>query len=89
VGLFDVPILPLTVLRYTIDLTQNVDRAPNLKTSGIAGCITPRGALYITNSVRLVSGHETLILQGLPMDLIKFTTQTDVEKRDLAGNAMS
>lgn len=85
----DVPKRLLTVPRYTIDLTQNVDRAQNVKASGIAGCITPRGALYLTNSVRLVSGHETLILQGLPMDMIKFTTQTDMEKRDLAGNAMS
>ncbi|KAL2264913.1 hypothetical protein VTJ83DRAFT_7423 [Remersonia thermophila] len=84
---------------YMIDASQNVDRnqlvtsgnpVSRLKTQlGIVGCITPSGLPVITDLMRPVTGTEALALQGLPVDELVLSTETQSQLRDLAGNAMS
>ncbi|KAL1842212.1 hypothetical protein VTJ49DRAFT_5824 [Mycothermus thermophilus] len=84
---------------YMIDASQNVDRnqlvtsgdpVSRLKTQlGIVGCITPSGLPVITDLMRPVTGTETLALQGLPVDELVLSTETQGQLRDLAGNAMT
>jgi hypothetical protein len=71
-----------------IDISQNVDRVDNAPL-GISGCLTPMGTNYLTDSSRPVNGYECLILQGIPVDEVSFTSETDAELKNLAGNAMS
>ncbi|KAI1389965.1 uncharacterized protein F4822DRAFT_219409 [Hypoxylon trugodes] len=70
------------------DLSQNIDRSADAP-FGMAGCLTPSGIPFITGQCRLISGYETLRLQGLPVDRLEFATETQDQLRDLAGNAMS
>lgn len=72
-----------------IDLSQNIDRSIFTVPFGVTGCLTPGGIPWITDQCRLVSGYETLILQGLPVNRLQFATETQDQLRDLAGNAMS
>ena len=80
-----------------IDVSQNVDRnyfvlgggARATKTLGIIGCITPSGLPIVTDLMRPVTGTETLALQGLPVDEMVISTETQAQLRDLAGNAMT
>ncbi|KAI1462616.1 hypothetical protein F4805DRAFT_3442 [Annulohypoxylon moriforme] len=71
------------------DLSQNIDRSVSGSPLGITGCLTPNGIHYISNQCRMVSGFETLALQGLPLYRMEFATETQDQLRDLAGNAMS
>jgi site-specific DNA-cytosine methylase len=71
-----------------IDISQNVDRVDNAPL-GISGCLTPTGTNYLTDWSRPVNGYECLILQGIPVDEVSFTSESDAELRNLAGNAMS
>ncbi|KAI1440582.1 hypothetical protein F5Y02DRAFT_432101 [Annulohypoxylon stygium] len=71
------------------DLSQNIDRSKNGSPLGITGCLTPNGIHYMSDQCRMVSGYETLALQGLPLHRIEFATETQEQLRDLAGNAMS
>jgi site-specific DNA-cytosine methylase len=71
-----------------IDISQNVDRVDNAPL-GISGCLTPMGTNYITDWCRPVNGYECLILQGIPVDEVSFTSESDAELKNLAGNAMS
>ena len=72
-----------------LNTTQNLHMSEDSVPFGIIECITPRGQYYITDAARVLTAEETMILQGLPMDRISFTTETQTEVRDLAGNAMS
>ena len=80
-----------------IDVSQNVDRnyfvlAGGLRATkalGIIGCITPSGMPIVTDLMRPVTGTETLALQGLPVDELVISTETQAQLRDLAGNAMT
>lgn len=83
-----------------VDVSQNVDRtikfpARNDKTStanlnlGIIGCITPSGMPIVTDLLRPVTGTEALALQGMPVDELVISTETQAQLRDLAGNAMT
>ncbi|KAL2115558.1 hypothetical protein VTJ04DRAFT_9813 [Mycothermus thermophilus] len=84
---------------YMIDASQNVDRntlvisdRPVVRLAsqlGIVGCITPSGLPVVTDSLRPVTGTETLALQGLPVDEMVLSTETQGQLRDLAGNAMT
>lgn len=56
---------------------------------GIVGCITPTGIPYITTRGGPLCGLESLALQGLPLDRLLLTRETQRELQDLAGNAMS
>ncbi|KAG8623705.1 hypothetical protein KVT40_008681 [Elsinoe batatas] len=72
-----------------INVSQNVDRNPDSTPTGIAPCITPSGIFYLTIRGGPLSAEETLTLQGLPLDKITFTTETNRQIQDMAGNAMS
>ncbi|KAK4154178.1 hypothetical protein C8A00DRAFT_33070 [Chaetomidium leptoderma] len=81
-----------------IDVSQNVDRnkfvvaarANRTKNNlGIVGCITPSGMPIVTDLMRPITGTETLALQGLPVDELVISTETQAQLRDLAGNAMT
>ena len=71
------------------DLSQNIDRFTDTAPFGIATCLTPTGIFFVTDRGGPLSYHESLILQGLPLDRISFTTETGANIQDLAGNAMS
>ncbi|KAG7286384.1 hypothetical protein NEMBOFW57_008693 [Staphylotrichum longicolle] len=80
-----------------IDVSQNVDRnsfvlaaqARSKRNLGIVGCITPSGLPIVTDLMRPITGFETLSLQGLPVDELVLSTETQGQLRDLAGNAMT
>ena len=96
----DQDVIDIQYLRYAIDgtdllyktrimdLSQNVDRQAK-SANGISGCLTPRGFPFITDQCRPLSGYENLLLQGIPIDDILFTSESDSDLKDLAGNAMS
>ncbi|VBB80530.1 Putative protein of unknown function [Podospora comata] len=82
-----------------IDVSQNVDRCTpfnrtgsvsNLKQSlGIIGCITPSGAPIVTDLMRPITGTEAMALQGMPVNEMAISSETQEQLRDLAGNAMT
>ncbi|KAK4244108.1 hypothetical protein C7999DRAFT_17603 [Corynascus novoguineensis] len=80
-----------------IDVSQNVDRndlvnggRARVKSNlGIVGCITPSGLPIVTDLMRPITGLETLALQGLPVNDLIVSTESQAQLRDLAGNAMT
>jgi len=81
---------------FLVDVSQNVDRIPiiahsngAIKNVGLIGCITPSGDPIITNLMRPVTGTEVMALQGMPIDDMTITTETQANLQDLAGNAMT
>ncbi|RYP62682.1 hypothetical protein DL771_009623 [Monosporascus sp. 5C6A] len=72
-----------------IDLSQNVDRNAGNAPFGLIGCVTPDGIPFLTDQGRVLSGFETLQLQGLPIQRINFSTEDQDQLRDLAGNAIT
>ncbi|KAH9072095.1 hypothetical protein EDB83DRAFT_2361141 [Lactarius deliciosus] len=56
---------------------------------GISPCLTPSMIPYITNRGGPMVGLEALHLQGLPIDELLLTRETEDQLADLAGNAMS
>lgn len=79
----------LTVLSRCIDVSQGVDRDMDTKPFGIMGCITPCGMLYSTARGGQIQGRELLSMQGLPLDRLSLTRESQSQMQDLAGNAMS
>jgi site-specific DNA-cytosine methylase len=72
------------------DLSQNVDRSnPTRAKLGICPCLTPSLCAYVTNQGRPVVGIETLALQGIPIDDLLLTRETEENLTSLSGNAMS
>ncbi|KAI8966527.1 S-adenosyl-L-methionine-dependent methyltransferase [Daldinia sp. FL1419] len=71
------------------NLSQNIDRISISVPLGITGCITPRCIPWVTDQCRILSGYEALGLQGLPLNRLRFATETQDILRSLAGNAMS
>ncbi|KIM21844.1 hypothetical protein M408DRAFT_29225 [Serendipita vermifera MAFF 305830] len=71
------------------NLSQNVDRQIGSGRLGIAPCLTPTMIAYITNRGGPLVGLEALGLQGLPVDRLLLTRETQDQLADLAGNAMS
>lgn len=51
--------------------------------------MTPTGLFYLTNRGGPLIGLETLALQGLPIERLLLTRESQKELRNLAGNAMS
>ena len=74
---------------HTPDLSQNIDRRLEQSLPGVIGCITPSGIPYISTRGGPIVGLEVLALQGLPVDRIVLTSETNRQIKDLAGNAMS
>ncbi|KAF9883832.1 hypothetical protein FE257_002769 [Aspergillus nanangensis] len=72
-----------------LELSQGLDREIDSRAYGIVGCITPCGIPYITTRGGPLCGLESLALQGLPLDRLLLTRESQRELQDLAGNAMS
>ncbi|KAJ7654469.1 hypothetical protein DFH06DRAFT_1298898 [Mycena polygramma] len=70
------------------NLSQNVDRTHGARV-GICQCLTPSMIPYITNRGGPMVGLEALAMQGLPVDKLLLTRETEDQLADLAGNAMS
>lgn len=79
----------LTNSRTIWNLSQNVDRQIGSGRLGIAPCLTPTMIPYVTNRGGPLVGYESLALQGLPVDRLLLTRETQDQLADLAGNAMS
>ncbi|OCH91470.1 hypothetical protein OBBRIDRAFT_812104 [Obba rivulosa] len=71
------------------NLSQNVDRTIGSGKAGICPCLTPSMIPYITNRGGPMVGLEALSMQGLPVDELLLTRETEDNLADLAGNAMS
>lgn len=71
------------------ELSQNVDRNIVAPQPGITGCLTPSGMPFLTSRGGPVTGLEALSLQGLPINELLLTRESDDQLQDLAGNAMS
>ncbi|KXN85521.1 hypothetical protein AN958_11224 [Leucoagaricus sp. SymC.cos] len=71
------------------NLSQNVDRNIDSTRPGLSPCLTPSMIPYITNRGGLMVGLEALALQGLPVDQLLLSHETEGQLIDLAGNAMS
>ncbi|KAL2872557.1 putative SNF2 family helicase [Aspergillus lucknowensis] len=72
-----------------LELSQGIDREIDTRAYGIVGCITPCGIPYMTTRGGPLCGLESLALQGLPLDRLLLTQESQRELQDLAGNAMS
>lgn len=55
----------------------------------ICPCLTPQGLPYVSNRGGPLLGLEALSMQGLPIDELLLTRESEDNLRDLAGNAMS
>lgn len=75
--------------RIVWNLSQNVDRNVGTGKRGICPCLTPSMIPYITNRGGPMVGLEALSMQGLPVDELLLTRETEDQLADLAGNAMS
>ncbi|THV02481.1 hypothetical protein K435DRAFT_749158 [Dendrothele bispora CBS 962.96] len=71
------------------NLSQNVDRTIGSGRVGICPCLTPSMIPFITNRGGPMVGLEALSMQGLPVDKLLLTRETEDQLADLAGNAMS
>ena len=79
----------LTRFRRIIEVTQNVDRDRDAHGNGVVSCLTPSGTKFITTQGRPLTGKEALRLQGIPVNKLILTHETQRELFDLAGNAMT
>ncbi|TFY81373.1 hypothetical protein EWM64_g2645 [Hericium alpestre] len=72
------------------NLSQNVDRQQGTRNKlGICPCLTPSMIPYITNRGGPMIGLEALHMQGLPINELLLTRESEDQLADLAGNAMS
>ncbi|KAI9675585.1 MAG: hypothetical protein M1817_000951 [Caeruleum heppii] len=71
------------------ELSQNIDFNMDTQPFGITGCITPTGCPYVTNRGGPLVGLEALAMQGLPIDKLMLTRESQRQLQDLAGNAMT
>ena len=71
------------------NLSQNVDRETGSSRPGVCPCLTPTMVPYVTNRGGPVIGLEALSLQGIPVDDLMLTRESEDNMADLAGNAMS
>lgn len=56
---------------------------------GITPCLTPHMVPYITNRGAPLIGLEALSLQGIPIEDVLLTRESEKDMADLAGNAMT
>ena len=71
------------------NLSQNCDRETGSSRPGICPCLTPSMVPYVTNRGGPVIGLEALSLQGIPVDDLLLTRESEDNMADLAGNAMT
>ena len=69
------------------DVSQNVDRFK--ADLGIVSCITPGGSNFVSNRHTALTGSQLLLLQGMPANKLLFAKETQKDRQDLAGNAMT
>jgi site-specific DNA-cytosine methylase/SNF2 family DNA or RNA helicase len=69
------------------DVSQNVDRFK--ADPGIVSCITPGGINFVSNRHTALTGNQLLLLQGMPADKLLFAKESQKDRQDLAGNAMT
>ncbi|KAF2876522.1 hypothetical protein BDV95DRAFT_674447 [Massariosphaeria phaeospora] len=79
--------LDFTSKMMVFDVSQNAGRFK--VQNGILPCITPGGCLVISNRQVALTGGELLVLQGMPYSKLLFSGETQKDRQDLAGNAMS
>jgi hypothetical protein len=79
----------ITDARQVLNLSQNVDRGFASTRYAICPCLTPAGLPYVSNRGGPLVGLEALSMQGLPIDELLLTRESEDNLRDLAGNAMS
>ena len=77
------------VCRRVWELSQNCDRFTDTTPFGITGCMTPTGQPYHTTRGGPIIGLEAVALQGLPINQLLLTRESQKELQDLAGNAMT
>ena len=70
------------------NVSQNVDR-DTMGRLGLCQCLTPDGVFYVSNRGGPLVGEELLLLQGIPVDDLLLTKESEDNLKDLAGNAMS
>ena len=67
-----------------------MDRGADVVSSyGVASCLTPSGIPFISTRGGPLSGLEALALQGLPINRMILTRESQRDLQDLAGNAMT
>jgi site-specific DNA-cytosine methylase len=71
------------------NLSQNVDRTTGSNKPGICPCLTPSMVPFVTNRGGPLVGVEALSLQGIPVDDLLLTRESEDQMADLAGNAMT
>ncbi|KAI9846132.1 MAG: hypothetical protein M1838_001391 [Thelocarpon superellum] len=71
------------------ELSQNIDRFTDTTPFGITACITPTGYPFVTNRGGPMIGLEALAMQGLPIEKLLLTRESQKNLQDLAGNAMT
>lgn len=79
----------IDVCRRFWELSQNIDRFLDTTPEGIIGCLTPKGQQFSTIRGRPITGLEAIALQGLPIDTLLLTRESQKELIDLGGNAMT
>ena len=70
-------------------MSQNIDRYQDNTPAGIVNCLTPTGLPFSTLRGGPIIGLEAIALQGLPIDVLLLTRESERELFDLAGNAMT
>ena len=71
------------------NLSQNVDRTTGSGAAGICPCLTPSMVPFVTNRGGPLVGVEALSLQGIPVEDLLLTRESEGQMSDLAGNAMT
>jgi hypothetical protein len=66
-----------------------VDRTTGSVKAGICPCLTPSMVPFVTNRGGPLIGLEALSLQGIPVDDLLLTRESEDNMADLAGNAMT
>ncbi|KAF9882302.1 hypothetical protein CkaCkLH20_00338 [Colletotrichum karsti] len=69
------------------DIGQNVQRQRD--SLGALPCILPNADLFLSIQGRPILGLEGLALQGIPIDRMKSSRESEVQLKSLAGNAMT
>ncbi len=74
-----------------LDLSQNADFSSDIQRAvlGLSGCITPSAIPWRTDGHRLITGIESLSLQGIPRDELVLSNETNENLQNVAGNTMT
>ena len=95
-ALDNLDILFLTGLKANFDITHkpliyDLYQTPERRTRqmAISPCVTPSGQFFISDQGRPLLGIEAMALQGMPMDQLVPSVETNGQLQDMAGNAMS